>query len=82
MDDKLMSPSASPAGVSRRGRRPLIIGYSAVALFCGFIGFVAYAKNQNQTAVTENKPEPRLQGESPAQIARHGAAGSPDQRCQ
>lgn len=70
MDDKLMSPAASPKGVTRRGRRPLMLGYAVVALFCGFIAFVAYGKRRDDGAVADKKPEPRVQGESPAQIAR------------
>jgi type IV secretion system protein VirB10 len=47
-----------------------MIGYAVVAIFCGFIAFVAYAKQQPQAAAVDNTPQPRVHGESPAQIAR------------
>lgn len=77
MDDKLMSPAASPRGVSRKGRRPLMIGYAVVALFCGFIAFVAYAKQQPKAVAVDSTPEPRIHGESPAQIARRLMSARP-----
>jgi type IV secretion system protein VirB10 len=47
-----------------------MIAYAVVALFCGFIGFIAYTKSQASAKMVDKKPEPRIQGESPAQIAR------------
>jgi type IV secretion system protein VirB10 len=76
MDDKLMSPAASPVGVKRVSKWPLMMVSGVLGLFVVVMACVAYSKGQASTQAPEEAP-PRVQGESPAQIARRivGARG-------
>lgn len=69
MDDRLMSPAASPLGVKRLNSTPMLLVYGIIALFTGVVAWVAYGKSQ-QAARPESTPPPRLRSESPAQLAR------------
>ena len=70
MDDKLMSPDASPSEVRRLSSRPLVLAYIAVALITGVIIHVVVRKFHPEVAAADAEPEPRVSGgESPRQIA-------------
>lgn len=69
MDDKLMSPAASPLGVKPLPSKPLLLAYGVAALLAGVVAYVAYQKSEAQNQTVEAETLPRVQGESPSQIA-------------